>query len=300
MSLKENSHNHLLELVLFISLISLSITKLNPKKVVVAINCGGDEYTDKNGITYISDKYFNRGTASDMGMTYDIQGTEDGYLYQTERWSSSTLTYSIPLDNQPAGHTSIDGKYALVLKFSEVYFNHEGGKVFDVTLGKEKVIKNLDIYASVGKAHALDEFIEFEIRNGGVIHKGKPVKNGLDSAKQLQLSFVKGSADNPKINAILLIKGGLQETDYNENQKKGQEERKKKLSEARKREMLNLRHDSDELFNEEDLADEGTDAESLKKTTGLFSIYNSFLGRCIGGSLVLFGVLNYLIDWIKF
>ena len=77
-------------------------------------------------------------------------------LYQTERLSSETLTYSLPLKS------NINGKYVLILKFSEVYFN---SKIFNVALGKENIIKNLDIYAKVGKAEAYDEYIKFEIRN---------------------------------------------------------------------------------------------------------------------------------------
>ena len=127
--------------------------------MVAAINCGGDEYTDSNGITFDNDKYFSGGTSSDHGINYRIRNTDDEILYQTERWSSDTLTYSIPLKS------NINGKYVLNLKFSEVYFTNKGDKVFNVALGRETVIKNLDIYNKVGKAYALDEYIEFEIRN---------------------------------------------------------------------------------------------------------------------------------------
>jgi len=60
------------------------------------------------------------------------------------------------------------GKYTLVLKFSEVYFNSPGEKIFDIGLGKLKVISALDIYSKVGKATAYDEYIEFELKNGKV------------------------------------------------------------------------------------------------------------------------------------
>lgn len=60
------------------------------------------------------------------------------------------------------------GKYVLVLKFSEVYFNSPGEKIFDIALGNLKVVSQLDIYSKVGKATAFDEYIEFEFKNGKV------------------------------------------------------------------------------------------------------------------------------------
>lgn len=74
------------------------------------------------------------------------------------------------------------GKYVLVLKFSEVYFNSPGEKVFDAGLGSLKVISSLDIYSKVGKATAYDEYVEFEFKNGKVYVE---VKN------QIFFSFVK-------------------------------------------------------------------------------------------------------------
>jgi len=68
--------------------------------------------------------------------------------------------YSIPIPNS--------GKYVLVLKFSEVYFNSPSEKVFDITLGKETIVKQLDIFTKVGKAVAYDEFIEFELKNNKI------------------------------------------------------------------------------------------------------------------------------------
>ena len=262
--------------------------KFDPSKVVAAINCGGNEYTDSNGIKYEADKYFNGGTSSEHGINFNIKNTDDQILYQTERWNSETLTYSLPLKS------NINGKYVLILKFSEVYFNHKGEKIFNVALGKENIIRNLDIFAKVGKAEAYDEYIEFEIRNRQVNYKDKTCNKALDGDK-LIVNFKKGSADNPKINAILLIKGTLKDTDYFEKKKKDEENKKKKMKQLKKEELINLRHDADELYDEEQLNDENF---TIKKDTGFFSIFSTPLGIYIGGSLVLFGVLNYLIDKI--
>jgi len=275
-------------LLIFFQLITDISSKMDPSKVIAAINCGGDEYTDSNGITYENDKYFLGGTSSDHGINYKIRNTDDEILYQTERWSSETLTYSIPLKS------NINGKYVLNLKFSEVYFTNKGDKIFNVALGRETVIKNLDIYSKVGKAYALDEYIEFEIRNKQVYYKNKNCNKALMGDK-LQINFVKGSADNPKVNAILLVKGSLKDTDYIEKMKKEEENKKKRMKQMKKDELIALRHDADELYDEEQLSDENF---TVKKDTGFFSIFSTPLGIYIGGSLVLFAVLNYLIDKI--
>ena len=260
--------------------------KLDSSKVIAAINCGGDEYIDNNGVKYEADKYFNGGTPSEHGLNFNIKNTDDEILYQTERWSSETLTYSLPLKS------NINGKYVLILKFSEVYFNSKGEKIFNVALGKENIIRNLDIYAKVGKAEAYDEYVEFEIRNKQVYFKNKSCNKALDGDK-LVVNFKKGSADNPKVNAILLVKGNLKDTDYTEKKKKEEENKKKKMKMLKKEELINLRHDADELYDEEQLNDINF---TIKKDTGFFSIFSSPLGIYIGGSLVLFAILNYLID----
>jgi hypothetical protein len=86
--------------------------------------------------------------------------TDDAELYQTERWASEDLNYDLPIYSP--------GKYVLVLKFSEVYFNSPTEKIFDVAVGKELIIKNIDIYSKVGKATAYDEFVEFEFKNNKI------------------------------------------------------------------------------------------------------------------------------------
>jgi len=284
--MRKQSFKYLTPILLLSFIIKYISCKMDPSKIIVAINCGGDEYTDKNGVKYEADKFFSGGTSSDHGLSFTIKNTEDESLYQTERWSSETLTYSLPLKS------NINGKYVLILKFSEVYFNNRGEKIFNVALGKENIIRNLDIYAKVGKAEAYDEYIEFEIRNRQVYYKNKNCNKALDGDKLL-VNFLRGGADNPKINAILLLKGTLKDTDYSEKKKRDEENKKKKMRQMRKEELINLRHDADELYDEEQLSDENF---TIKKDTGFFSIFSSPLGIYIGGSLVLFGILNFLID----
>ena len=90
--------------------------------MVYAVNCGGEAHIDVNGIHYLRDTN-KMGTASDYGKQLLIGrvSQKDQIIYQTERYHTSTFGYDIPV--------SEDGRYLLVLKFSEVYFNAPNMKV---------------------------------------------------------------------------------------------------------------------------------------------------------------------------
>jgi hypothetical protein len=123
-------------------------------------------------------------------------------VYQTERWYSETFTYSLPLKES--------GKYVIILKFSEVYFNNANEKVFDIALGKKVVLKDIDIFALVGKAIAHDEYIEIELKDDKVYVNNVEAAGAYEPKnKLLKIKFVKGAKDNPKINAIVVYKGDI-------------------------------------------------------------------------------------------
>lgn len=90
--------------------------------VVFAVNCGGPKHTDRNGIHYKADNN-PMGIPSTFGRSLSISRVhpEDMILYQTERYHTSSFSYSIPIEEE--------GEYVLVTKYSEVYFQHLGGKV---------------------------------------------------------------------------------------------------------------------------------------------------------------------------
>lgn len=105
----------------FIGLTFLCFSSGAPE-VIFAVNCGGPEHIDVNGVHYQAD--FNRiGTPSDYGKALNIQRVplQDAILYQTERYHVDTFSYSIPVED--------DGDYVLVLKFSEVWFAARSEKV---------------------------------------------------------------------------------------------------------------------------------------------------------------------------
>lgn len=92
-----------------------------------------------------------------------------------------------------------------MLKFCEVFFEAVNKKVFDVLLNDvHSVITDLDIYREVGHATAHDEYIPFTVSRGKLF-----IKDGVSEVRsgRLKVSFIKGQLDNPKINAIVLVKG---------------------------------------------------------------------------------------------
>lgn len=172
----------------------------NAYELIYAINSGGGEYIDSNGILYEPDPLEGQvGTASDFGKQLNIGRVHehDEQLYQTERYHTDSFHYDIPVEG--------DGEYALTLKFSEVYFNHANQKVFDVVLNSaHTIVEKLDIFKTVGKGVAHDEIVYFTISRGMLQHENDEsrIRNG-----KVRLEFVKGGFDNPKINALALFKG---------------------------------------------------------------------------------------------
>lgn len=169
--------------------------------VIWAVNCGGEGHTDVHGIRYEMDSA-PVGIASDYGKTLMIDRVvpQDQILYQTERYHMSTFGYDVPIRE--------DGDYVLVLKFCEVWFTSPNKKVFDVTLnGEHTVVENLDIYSKVGRGVAHDEVVPFSVRNGKLKVNGETSKiNG-----KVSVEFIKGEYDNPKINAIYVMKGTVED-----------------------------------------------------------------------------------------
>lgn len=181
-----------------IVLVALVICETAAYKVIYAVNCGGDEHTDANGIKYEKD-VLKIGTSSDYGKNLNIGRAEsaDEIIYQTERYHTSTFGYEMAL----AG----DGDYVLVLKFSEVYFNMVNAKVFDVVLnGEHAAVSDLDIFSQVGKGTAHDEYIYFSVSRNRLYYKEEEseIRGG-----KIRVEFIKGYRDNPKVNGIVLIKG---------------------------------------------------------------------------------------------
>ncbi|MCQ2820288.1 MAG: malectin [archaeon] len=272
--------------LIFLSLIAFSLNKITKDKVVLAINCGGNQYTSTDGqVEYSEDKYYDKGSSSDHGLNYDISGTNDALVYQTERWSSETMTYSLPL--------SRTGKYTLILKFSEVYFSEPKKKVFDIALGNKVVVKNLDIFAKVGREVAYDEYIEFEFKNEKIYWKEEKLSSAYDKITgTLKLKFIKGTKDNPKINAIVLVRGTMENTDYKEKKQAMEAMKRKKSKLMKDIYALKQRHDPDYDYSLEEL---GSDTFEQKEEN-IKDIFKTGPGIAIIISVITFFVLNKAID----
>ncbi|CAF2469818.1 unnamed protein product [Rotaria sp. Silwood2] len=189
--------------------------------VMYAINCGGEAHIDAHGknknldfiikqkwiflfsfkgIRYRKD-YLKSGITSDYGRNSFISRVpkEDMILYQTERYDLQSFSYEIDLVD--------DGDYVLWMKFAEVWFNAPNMKVFRVILNDEhSVIDELDIFAQVGRATAYDEYVPFQIKNGRLVVKSR----SSSYSGQLKVTFQKlDTRDNPKINALIIWKGSV-------------------------------------------------------------------------------------------
>lgn len=169
-------------------------------EVIYAINAGGDAFTDSLGIKYDRDPLFGKvGTASDYGKRLLIGRVppNDQILYQTERYHHSTFGYDIPIRE--------DGDYVMVLKFCEVYFNAPNMKVFDIVLnGDHTIVADLDIYDRVGHGVAHDEYVSFSVIRGKLYYNEE--ESDIRGGK-IRVEFIKGYRDNPKINAVYVVKG---------------------------------------------------------------------------------------------
>lgn len=185
--------------ILFILCFAFYITGISAiGEVIWAVNCGGDAHTDIHGIRYQKDTA-TTGVASDYGKNLIIQREvpQDQILYQTERYHTETFGYEIPIRQ--------DGDYVLVMKFSEVWFTAPNQKVFDILLnGEHTIVDSLDIFAKVGRGVAHDEIIPFTAK-GGELRFMDDVSTV--EANRVSVEFVKGDKDNPKINAMYVMRG---------------------------------------------------------------------------------------------
>ena len=200
-------------------------------------------------------------------------------MCQTERWSEEDLIYNIPIKNQ--------GTYVLILKFSEIYFNSIGEKVFDIKIGDDIIINDLDIFSKIGKNSAYDEFITLNIKGDNLFIQGKKIKNGFNvSEKKIKITFVTKEKDNPKINGILHVKGGLENTDYEEFKNRLDNiERSKVDREKNSRTFHRISKSIDFEDFEDDFVDDG---KTYRSSNGFFSTSSITL------MLIIFSIIYFV------
>lgn len=152
------------------------------------VNCGGDDYTDRYGQTWLQDDTLyssswaqqfglNPFTASQGHITDAIHGTDDDGLFQYFRWGRHRLIYHFRVP---------DGTYRLELYFAEPWLGArygtridcEGSRIFDVAVNGRAVIDDLDLWAEAGHAGAFRLVVEAEARDGQLVISFPEVKAG--------------------------------------------------------------------------------------------------------------------------
>lgn len=146
---------------------------------LVRVNCGGADYKDSNGNTWLADRekrsqdtwgsvswtkqfpgmpaFF----ASQRQRNMNIVGTIDWPLFQDFRYGLQQLKYEFPVP---------DGDYRVELFFKEPWWgiggmNGKGWRVFDVAINNKTVIKDLDIWAEAGN-RALKKVVDVHVTGG--------------------------------------------------------------------------------------------------------------------------------------
>ncbi|MCS3798749.1 malectin domain-containing carbohydrate-binding protein [Niastella sp. OAS944] len=143
------------------------------------VNCGGADYKDSNGNTWLADRekrsqdtwgsvswtkqfpgmpaFF----ASQRQRNMNIVGTSDWPLFQDFRYGLQQLKYEFPVP---------DGDYRVELFFKEPWWgigglNAKGWRVFDVAINNKTVIRDLDIWSEVGN-RALKKVVDVHVTGG--------------------------------------------------------------------------------------------------------------------------------------
>jgi len=98
----------------------------------ILINVGGDKF-DKNGREWMADNYFTGGSTY-ADARFDVTGTEDDLVFQTERYG--IFSYEIPVPN---------ANFEVVLHFSELYHTAKEQRLFNIAVEGKEVFSKVDI-----------------------------------------------------------------------------------------------------------------------------------------------------------
>lgn len=164
----------------------LSVGSILCSAQTIRINAGSkDDYKDDDGNVWLADKAKFRDKRTG-GMVWKtdkgIGNTQDGVLYQTERFTKdNVLKYSIPVDKP--------GDYFVRLYFSENFAEAQGKRVFHVAIEGKHVLTNVDIYKEArGRFRAMTKAVRTVV-----------------SGDSIEIDFIKVH-QNPKVNAIEITK----------------------------------------------------------------------------------------------
>ena len=191
---------------------TIKALQASDKNVIYRVNCGGGDYTDKQGNLWMADVHRNDdSTWGSMSWTDDyegmpafygsqrqtfdpIEGTNEWPLIQTFLYGRHKLNYQFPLP---------DGEYQLELYFIEPWYGTGGGmdcegwRLFDVAVNDEIVLNDVDIWKEAGHDKLLKKTIDVTI-TGGLLKVSFPeVKSG-----QAVISAIAVSSKNNHIKPV--------------------------------------------------------------------------------------------------
>ena len=135
----------------------VQVPELSNSSEVIRINSGGADYIDEAGNYWSADQFFDDGETIRKNVA--IQGTEDDFLYQSERYAK-TLDYAIPVAN---------GTYDVSLLFAENYWSDNQQRTFNISVEGEEITPSLDIYAEAGRLTAFDQLVSSVLVTDGVL-----------------------------------------------------------------------------------------------------------------------------------
>ncbi|MFV0290133.1 MAG: malectin domain-containing carbohydrate-binding protein [Mangrovibacterium sp.] len=199
----------------------------NSKNYIYRVNCGGADYTDRNGNLWLADVHWDKSHEA-WGSTswtdsYDamppfygsqrqtndpIAGTLDWKLLQSFRYGMGQLKYHFPLP---------DGKYQVELYFIEPWYGTAGAmhckdwRKFSIAFNDEVLIHDLDIWSEVGHDRMLVKTITAEAKGGMLEISFPEVK-----ASQAIISAIAISSKDKKLspampsNGLIKIKKGME------------------------------------------------------------------------------------------
>ena len=160
--------------------VPVTVTVLAP--FVRRLNAGGPSHTTAEGKVFGADAHFTGGSVSSIS-TGEVANTTEDALYRNLRFGA--FAYQLASGN---------GTFDVVLHFNETWFGYRAGggtgsRRFHVDIEGVRKLTNYDVFAKAGGAmRATTETIRVAVTDG-----------------TLNLSFVKGLADNPAVAAIEVL-----------------------------------------------------------------------------------------------
>ncbi|GJM62740.1 SdrD B-like domain-containing protein [Persicobacter diffluens] len=143
---------------------------------------GARDYTTEEGYNFKRDAYYSGGATYKVAETTEIEGTNDDYLYTTERYGRD-FSYRMP---SKAGQY-----YQVKLFFAEVYHREAGKRIFNVDIDGENKLYGYDIVGKAGARYrAVCETFEVYAQADHMNIRFYKGDNGVDMAKVSAICIV--------------------------------------------------------------------------------------------------------------